>query len=177
MSNQIQPIEEGLRGQIVQVIEQAQNRAFHDYRSMMDTNHSAEPSIDSGYGSNPSMDGPSRGRKGKEPANSSPVESSMPADFNTTPSFPEALLLPFVETEPSSAFQSLVDVPRSFPNMDPSTSHAPPYNVMFGGPGLLPLEDTYSSNVSLISDQFWGLMPNTADVEYLDEESERDGEE
>jgi len=176
VSNQVQPIEEGLRGQILQIIEQEQDRAFQDYRSMMDASHSAEPSINSSYVSNPSMSSPVRDRKGKEPATSSLVDSSMPsrADLNDALSSPEALVSPFVVIDPSPDFQSLVDIPRSFPNMDPSTSHPPSYDVMFDG--MLPLESISSSSVSLFPDQFWGPMSNTIDMDCFDLENERGGE-
>jgi hypothetical protein len=172
VSNHIQPIEEGLRGQIVQVIEQAQNRAFHDYRTMMDANHSTEPSTDSGYVSSPPISSPSRSRKEKERATGSLVESSMPsrADFNDGLSFPET----FVGTDPMSDFRGLVAVPRGVSNMDPSTSYPPPDDVMLDG--FLPFEGTYSSNVSLFSDQFWGSMSNGPDAEYYSRENGRDAE-
>jgi hypothetical protein len=156
----------------VQVIEQAQDRAFHDYRTMMDANHSTEPSTDSGYVSSSSISSPSRSRKEKERATGSLVESSMPsrADFNDRLSFPET----FVGTDPMSDFPSLVDVPRGVSNMDPSTSYSPPDDVMLDG--FLPFEGTYSSNICLFSDQFWGPISNAPDAEYFDRESGRDAE-
>ena len=97
----------------MQVIEQAQNRAFNDYRTMMDANHSSEPSIDSGYISGPSMSNLSRSMKGKERATDLLGEYPMPsrAEFDDALASTEAVIPPCVGKDPSD-FQNMVDDPR-----------------------------------------------------------------
>jgi len=68
-----------LRGQILDLVEQAQNRAFHTYRTMVESTSSANPSSDSGYVSSPSRTSLSReGDTSNLTANSSTLSTTEP---------------------------------------------------------------------------------------------------
>ncbi len=120
VNNDIQPIEDRLRGQIMEVIEQAQNRAFQEYRGMMEESFSTDPSVDSGYVSNQAGIGPSRD-KGKGPESIGPAESSTlysPGPSNRR----EAAEPPpshFFGSEHTSNFESTAELEHSFPPMGP----------------------------------------------------------
>jgi hypothetical protein len=120
--NEIQPIEERLRGQIMDVIEQAQNRAFQEYRGMMEESHSTDPSVDSGYFSNHAGSASSQDKKGKGLASNVPAETSIHsmAGPEIIPDLPEALTFPFLDEDATFGPKSTGHVQQSFPPVSSS---------------------------------------------------------
>lgn len=166
MNNEMQPIEERLRGQLLEVIEQAQNRAFNEYRTMMDTNHSAEPSVDSGYLSTHSRPGPSRNSKGKGPANSFPADSLIlsEADSNDIHRSPEMLSSPFMGRDSIASFESMSPTQQSFASM------SSPEHLQFQGAmshEIIPPEGLFSSDPSLLDYPPGDLIANMMDMDSL----------
>jgi hypothetical protein len=116
LNNEMQPIEERLRGQLLEVIEQAQNRAFHEYRAMMDTNHRPEPSVDSGYLSNHWMPDQTRGNEGEEPSGSFPAVSSIQpeAESGDVHLSPYAFSPPFMGLDFTASLESISPIEPGF---------------------------------------------------------------
>lgn len=122
VSNEIQPIEERLRGQILDVIKEAQNRAFQEYRGMMEESHSMDPLVDSGYGSNHTRSTSSQDRKGKGLASNGPAETSTPSipRPETVSDLPEASTFPFLDEDATFGSMGTGHMQQNFPPISSS---------------------------------------------------------
>jgi hypothetical protein len=125
VNNEIQPIEERLRGQILDVIVQAQKQASLEYRAMIDTNHGAEALDDPGYILNQSRSSSSRDRGEKRPANNLKMDSSIlstavPADASISS---QAILSQFIAIDSIANSEGTAYMQPSFANPHFSGSH------------------------------------------------------
>jgi hypothetical protein len=157
-------MEDRLRGQIMDVIEQAQNRAFQEYRSMMGKSHNTDPSVDSGYASNLTRSTSSLGNKGKGLASNAPAETSIPsmAGPEIVSDLPEALRFPFLEEDATFGSKSTEHIQQHFPPM--SSSEYLHFQETVSD-DYLPSEAFFSRNILQSDDQ---SAPNMVDLDSAD---------
>jgi hypothetical protein len=164
VNNEIQPIEERLRGQLMDVIEQAQNRAFQEYRGMMEESHSTDPSVDSGYASNHARptSTSSHDRKGKGLGSNMPAETSITsmAGPETLSDFPEVLTFPSLEEDANFGSKSTGHLQQSFPPMSSSEHFHETMSSDF-----LPSEAFFSNDLLQSHDQ---SAPNMMDLDSVE---------
>jgi hypothetical protein len=150
VNGEIQPIEERLRGQILDVIEQAQNRAFSTYRAMFDSTQGAEPSLDSGYISNPSR--LSSSREGDVNNLTASWSNGELGEANTAS---EAVSAQFMRTDFDFQHISPTQQDLDFSHMNPSDSYRQTEETVSNDP--LALGGDNLSNLSLFPLQPLGL--------------------
>lgn len=119
INSHVQPIEERLREQLPDLVEQALSRAFLEYRTMAGSNENVDPSLDSGYISNHSRSASPQDRKGKGSAVDPPAEASMRCTAYPNDAFESsnALSSPFIGTAPTSNLEISAPIHQSFEDM------------------------------------------------------------
>ena len=128
------------------VIEQAQNRAFSTYRAMVNSTLCIEPSLDSGYVSNPS-----RASSSREGDVSNLTMNLSTAELEGADKAPEAASAPFTGTE--LGFERTSPIHRDLIN--PSDSYPQTHEAVSNDP--LSLEGNSMNNLLLFPMQPWGL--------------------
>jgi hypothetical protein len=149
VNNDIQPMEERLRSQILNIIEQAQNRAFSTYRAMADSALGAEPSIDSGYISDPSR--ASAFREGDVNSLTSNLSTTEPGGAHKSS---EAASAQFMGTYVSFERTSPIQQDINFLYVNPSDSYHQTQETVSNDP--LSLEGDNTRNISSIPLLKWG---------------------
>ena len=164
VNNEIQPVEERLRGQIPDIVEHALSHAFLEYRAMADKNQNADPLLDSGYISSHSRSSLSQVSKGKEPVRDLPAESSVlsKADSNNAPESSGALLSPLIGAAPIPNFESTSLTHQSFASM--SSSEYLQFQDPMSNDFLSP-EEVFVSDLSFFPDQYGDPISNMIDLD------------
>jgi hypothetical protein len=160
VDNGIQPIEERLRGQILDVIEQSQNRAFLEYRAMINTDPSGKPSANSRYFPSHSRSGSSQSSGGKKLPSDLTVGSSISstAEPDGTLKSSETFSAQFIATDFAANLEPTASVQQGFGNTSPSEVYASIQGTAWSE--FSSLEADCMKDPSLFLDQPWGPIPD-----------------
>lgn len=143
-----------LKGQILDVIEQSQNRAFLEYRTMINKNSNAEPPADSGYFSSHSRSGSSQGSGGNRLSSDLIVGSSiLPAAEPDGTLASKNISSQFIAMDFDANLETTAPAQQGFGNMSSSEVCAPIQGTSWNGSSSLEAE--YIEDPLLFSDLPW----------------------